>query len=47
MIVTGYGPEEGCDEVDAWIEKQDLFPALLDKIKQLVGEGEPEAIKSA
>lgn len=47
VIVTGYDPVEGRDEVDAWIEKQDLFPALLDKIKQLVGEGEPEAIKSA
>jgi CheY-like chemotaxis protein len=47
VVVTGYGPEEGCDEVSAWLEKQDLFPALLDKIKQFIGEGEAEAVRTA
>jgi CheY-like chemotaxis protein len=48
VIVTGYTPEEDGGEVSAWLEKQDLFPALLDKIKSLIGEGEPqETMKSA
>src|ERR1039458_6164469 len=33
IIVSGYAPVEGCDEVAGWIEKQDMFPALLDKVK--------------
>jgi hypothetical protein len=28
--------------VDAWLEKHDLFPALLDKIRSLLGEEDPE-----
>lgn len=47
VVVTGHGPQEGCDEVNAWLNKQEMFPALLDTIKQLVGEGEPETVKSA
>ncbi len=46
IIVTGYPPEENCSEVDAWLEKQDLFPALLDKIKMFLGETE-ETLRSA
>jgi CheY-like chemotaxis protein len=48
IIVTGYPPPEDCTEVDAWLEKQDLFPALLDKIKLFLGEHDTaEAVKSA
>ncbi len=48
IIVTGYAPEEGREEVNAWLEKQDLFPALLDKIKLFLGENDPqETLRSA
>ncbi len=48
IIVTGYTPEEDSGEVSAWLEKQDLFPALLDKIKNILGENDPEeSLKSA
>ena len=48
IIVTGYAPEEPCGDVSAWLEKQDLFPALLDKIRLLLGEADPqETLKSA
>jgi CheY-like chemotaxis protein len=52
IMVTGYPPVEDCGEVDAWLEKQSLFPALLDKIKFFLGENDPqndpqEALKSA
>jgi DNA-binding NtrC family response regulator len=42
IMVTGYAPVENCPDVNAWLEKQMLFPALLDKIKLLLGEGEPQ-----
>jgi DNA-binding NtrC family response regulator len=48
IIVTGYPMAEECGEVKAWLEKQDLFPALLDKIKLFLGESESEeTLKSA
>jgi CheY-like chemotaxis protein len=48
IVVTGYAPEENCGDVSAWLEKQDLFPALLDKIKLLLGENDPlETLKTA
>lgn len=53
IIVTGFADIEECDAVSAWMEKQDLFPALLDKINSLIGEGEgaehsaAESLKSA
>jgi CheY-like chemotaxis protein len=49
IIVTGYAPVELSDgEVDGWLEKHDLFPALLDKIKSILGEKDPEeTLKSA
>jgi DNA-binding NtrC family response regulator len=47
IIVTGYAPVEPSGDVNAWLEKQDLFPALLDKIKLFLGENEPqESLKS-
>ena len=48
IIVTGYAPVEPSADVNAWLEKQDLFPALLDKIKLFLGENDPqESLKSA
>jgi DNA-binding NtrC family response regulator len=40
IIVTGMAPIEESNEVDAWIGKQDMFPALLDKISLLLGESD-------
>lgn len=42
IIVTGYPQEEGRTEVNAWLNKQELFPTLLDKIRFFLGESEPE-----
>jgi DNA-binding NtrC family response regulator len=39
IIVTGYGPIDGGKDVSACLQKEDLFPALLDKIKFFLGEG--------
>ena len=48
IIVTGYPVKESCADVDVWLEKQDMFPALLDKIKLFLGEKDPEeTLKSA
>jgi DNA-binding NtrC family response regulator len=48
IIVTGYGPVEGGKDVVACLPKEDLFPALLEKIKTFLEEEEPEpAAKSA
>jgi CheY-like chemotaxis protein len=53
VIVTGYPPMEGNTDVSAWLEKQDLFPALLDKIRDFLGESDspemdaPETLKTA
>jgi CheY-like chemotaxis protein len=38
IIVTGYGPVEGGDEVKACLRKDDLFPNLLEKIKLFLDE---------
>ena len=42
IIVTGYGPVDGGGDVAACLQKQELFPALLEKIKLFLGE-EPVA----
>ena len=49
IIVTGYGPVDGGKDVAACLQKEDLFPALLEKIKMFLGEKEhqPEAVKTA
>src|SRR5215467_3875169 len=39
IIVTGYGPVDGGKDVNACLQKEDLFPALLEKIKLFLGEG--------
>jgi CheY-like chemotaxis protein len=33
IIVTGYGPVDGGQDVKACLQKEDLFPELLEKIK--------------
>ena len=38
IIVTGYGPIDGGKDVSACLQKEDLFPALLEKIKFFIGE---------
>src|SRR5205085_10830923 len=39
IIVTGYGPVDGGKDVSACLQKEDLFSALLDKIRFFLGEG--------
>lgn len=41
IIVTGYGPVDGGKDVNACLQKEELFPALLDKIRLYLGEAEP------
>ena len=49
MIVTGYGPVDGGKDVAACLQKEDLFPALLEKIKMFLGEKaqKPQEVKTA
>ncbi len=43
IIVTGYGPVEIGTDAAACLQKENLFPALLDKIKMFLGENCKEA----
>jgi DNA-binding NtrC family response regulator len=44
VVVTGLTPvEQEGDEKYSWLEKQYLFPALLDKIKEMIGEPDEAA----
>jgi CheY-like chemotaxis protein len=36
IIVTGYGPVDGGKDVVACLQKEELFPALLEKIKYFI-----------
>jgi CheY-like chemotaxis protein len=49
ILVTGYGPVDGGKDVVACLEKEKLFPALLEKIEMLLGEEEkePEEVNTA
>ncbi len=48
IIITGYGPVDGGKDVNACLQKEQLFPTLLEKIKLYLGEGEPaETVHSA
>lgn len=40
IIVTGYGHVDGGKDVNACLPKEQMFPALLDKIKVYLGESE-------
>ncbi len=42
IIVTGYGPIDFGQDADACLPKEDLFPALLDKIRLFIGGDEEE-----
>ena len=48
IVVTGYEPVNSPD-VAACLQKEDLFPALLEKIKSVLGEKEqkPQEVKTA
>lgn len=47
IIVTGYGPVDGGNDVNACLQKEEMFPALLEKIKIYLGEGSRETLKTA
>jgi DNA-binding NtrC family response regulator len=47
IIVTGYGPVDGGNVVDACLQKEELFPALLEKIKFFLADVEPEPVAKA
>ncbi len=40
ILVTGYGPIDGGRDVKECLPKEEMFPALLDKIKTYLGDGE-------
>jgi DNA-binding NtrC family response regulator len=40
IIVTGYGHIDGGKDVNACLPKEQMFPALLEKIKTYLGDGE-------
>ncbi|HJT53235.1 MAG TPA: response regulator [Candidatus Angelobacter sp.] len=44
IIVTGYGPVDGGKDVVACLQKEDLFPTLLEKIKMFLGEKTPQPV---
>ena len=43
IIVTGYGPIGGDKDVSVCLDKENLFPALLEKIKFFLDQPEPKA----
>jgi CheY-like chemotaxis protein len=48
IVVSGCTAPEPCDAVSAWVEKEDMFPALLETIRQLLSEpGAHESRRSA
>src|SRR3954467_675075 len=47
IIVTGYGPVDGGQDVKACLQKEELFPALLEKIKFYLEDPELEPAQRA
>ncbi len=43
IIVTGYGPIDGGKDIVACLQKEELFPALLEKIKYFLDQPVPAA----
>ena len=41
IIVTGYGPLETGKEANACLGKEQLFPALLEKLRLILGDNRP------
>jgi CheY-like chemotaxis protein len=46
ILVTAYGPVEG-EDVKACLEKEDLFPNLLEKIRLCLSEAEAEVRRAS
>jgi CheY-like chemotaxis protein len=42
VIVTGCADLEPSSEVNAWIAKQEMFPKLVDTVRQLLHESTPD-----
>ncbi len=40
IIVTGYGPVDGGEDVNVCLSKEELFPTLLEKIKLYLDQAE-------
>jgi DNA-binding NtrC family response regulator len=41
IIVTGYGPLDSCKDANVVLQKDSMFPALLEKIRWYLGETKP------
>jgi CheY-like chemotaxis protein len=46
IIVTGYGHIDGGRDVKACLPKEQMFPALLEKIKAYLGDGEMAPVRN-
>jgi DNA-binding NtrC family response regulator len=46
IMITGYGYIDGGKDVKACLPKEQMFPALLDKIKTYLGEGERSPMRN-
>ena len=46
IIVTGYGPIDGGKDIVACLQKEELFPALLEKIKYFLEQPAPAAAEA-
>ena len=44
IVVTGYDPLDDGTDVNAWLRKEQMFPALLEKIKLFLGDAEKEPV---
>jgi DNA-binding NtrC family response regulator len=47
IIVTGYGPVDVGNHVAACLQKEELFPALLEKIEMFLNDKESEEVRTA
>jgi len=46
IIVTGYGPIDGGNDVDVCLSKEALFPDLIEKIKFYLAEADRQEVAS-
>jgi DNA-binding NtrC family response regulator len=46
IIVTGYGHVDGGNDVNVCLSKEQMFPALLEKIKTYLGDGENAELRT-
>lgn len=46
IMITGYGCIDGGKDINACLAKEQMFPALLDKIKTYLGEGERSPMRN-